>query len=451
MIPLYMPDAVVGADVDRRRLVLPGSKEWDLPSIRAGLTLAMPLTKSTAPVHSAAGSMGLSTETVSALGTRARETDDYIVQAIANQARFTKYGMVSEVARENLCLRSQELDVNGSGTPWNRARASVSANTAATTDPYGTNLADKIVEDSTATNTHCIYQTITFTAAAHTFSGFFKAAERTVVCLRMHVSSEVYKRAYFDLSAGTVGTTSAAGTTARIRDWGNGWYRCEITATPEVSIREVMILLADADPESDADPSYSGNGSNGTYAFGTQVELGSAASTYTPTEASSVVRAKEDLDIAGGNASIAAGTLMTAVTLDGLHGVNQYICDIYVDATNHISLYVDTAGKPALLVDAGGEQALLTATSALTVGTTAVITAAWAANDVRLYVNGADEQADTSATMPSGSPTVFIGQDGGNATQLMGSGSHMTIWDNAMTAADILANAQWAMSKVGLL
>ena len=436
MIPLYMPDAVVGADVDRRRLVLPGSKEWDLPSIRAGLLFAAPFTKSTAPVHSAAGTTGLSTETVSALGTRARETDDYIVQAIANQARFTKYGMVSEVARENILVRSNEL-----GTGWTNTHEVLTQNGV---DPAGVANSAWTITDSASDVSGATYKGITVPddALTRVMSVYIEkqvsADACAVVRFRYSGGTGAPSAVYLNAQTGAIGVANGETPTAYgVIDEGTRWRLWTAMANNESGNTTLYAEIRAAGSTVGSPATFAAAAVGSKIVSFFQVEVGSAPSTYIPTAASSVVRAAEDLDIAGGNASIAAGTLMTAVTLDGLHGVNQYICDIYVDATNHISLYVDTAGKPALLVDAGGEQALLTATSALTVGTTAVITAAWAANDVRLYVNGADEQADTSATMPSGSPTVFIGQDGGNATQLMGSLQRLCIWNRAPSAAEI--------------
>jgi hypothetical protein len=83
------------------------------------------------------------------------------------------------------------------------------------------------------------------------------------------------------------------------------------------------------------------------------------------------------------------------------------------------------------------EQADLTATAALTAGTTAVVALAWAGNDVRLYVNGGDAKADTGATMPTGSHTLFLGQSGGNANQLNGAEKHLPIWNRALSAQEV--------------
>ncbi|MGB2987140.1 MAG: hypothetical protein WBE26_14810, partial [Phycisphaerae bacterium] len=91
------------------------------PPSRDGLTFYAPFTRDhgTVPIWSAAGSTGLSTETVDEYGTYTDAYSNLIVGATSNTARVGADGMVSEVARENLCLHFSDY----ADAWWNNALA----------------------------------------------------------------------------------------------------------------------------------------------------------------------------------------------------------------------------------------------------------------------------------------------------------------------------------------
>jgi hypothetical protein len=91
---------------------------------------------------------------------------------------------------------------------------------------------------------------------------FAKASERSWIALQLGAS----RVAYFNLSAGTIGTTTGS-TTATITALANGWYRCAIAGVRETS-QANNILLASADNTA----SYAGNGTSGIFIWGAQLE-----------------------------------------------------------------------------------------------------------------------------------------------------------------------------------
>lgn len=177
--------------------------------------------------------------------------------------------------RRNLLLWSEQFD----NTSWAKTAATINVNAIAA--PNGTMTADKIV-DTAVTGAHTIAPSALAYAAGtqYTLSAYFKAAERTWAYLVL--SSTPFgttTRAWFDLSAVTTGIVQNC--TPVITDVGDGWRRCSITATTTVGGSISAPATLGVSP-SDGGSSYLGVLGSGLYAWGAQLELGSAPSTYQP-------------------------------------------------------------------------------------------------------------------------------------------------------------------------
>ncbi|MEN6301365.1 MAG: hypothetical protein ABFD96_01495 [Armatimonadia bacterium] len=179
--------------------------------------------------------------------------------------------IVPTAASRNLLTFTQEFD----NAAWVKTRASVSADQVAA--PDGTLTADKLIEDTTASNSHRVQRTITLTGASVTFSAYLKAAERTFAYLRMDDASTV-KYVYVDLSTGALGTVTS-GVTGSVTSVGNGWYRVSMVfVAPAATASGVVVVGSAASGSSDT---YTGNGTSGIYLWGAQLEANATATDYT--------------------------------------------------------------------------------------------------------------------------------------------------------------------------
>lgn len=200
-------------------------------------------------------------------------------------------GLEIEEQRANLLTYSDAY----SDSSWVKTRLIVSANVIIA--PDGTLTGDKIVEDTTSSNTHMVGKSTTTTAASHTFSVYAKAGERISLML-YHVESNVSMA--FNLSTvasiGSLGLSSPKNSS--ITSVGNGWYRCSITATATAASNTFRTYLVDG-----TQYSYTGDGVSGLYLWGAQLEAGAFATSYIPTVASQVTRSADAASMTGTNFS----------------------------------------------------------------------------------------------------------------------------------------------------
>jgi hypothetical protein len=148
------------------------------------------------------------------------------------------------------------------------------------TAPNGTLTSDLLYPSSTG-NRRGLTQSISFVASTiYTFSVYIKASGWRWVYLGVKVPSIGGAGVYFDLQTQTVGSVSS-GYTGSIASAENGFIRCVITINTavELSADGAHIYLTD----NDGGIAATVNGTSGIFIWGAQLEVGSTATEYFPT------------------------------------------------------------------------------------------------------------------------------------------------------------------------
>jgi hypothetical protein len=215
-------------------------------------------------------------------------------------------GLLIEGSATNLTKYSEALDQVSGVTQW----YAVNMNTptvpgGAPNSPYGTSTASWKLVATAGAGFHAWRNSVAFTAAEHTFSFWAKAAEYDRVVLADPGTG--IGACTFVLTGNGTATVIAGGVTPTnptITPYGNGWYRCSVTMVMTAATYGISVAGYPAATTPTAfGASYTADGTSGVYVTMFQTELGSGASSYIPTGASTATRNADSAVMTGANFS----------------------------------------------------------------------------------------------------------------------------------------------------
>ena len=298
--------------------------------------------------------------------------------------------LLVEPSGTNLALQSENF-----GTTWSPVQllafgSGSVLNTTGTLDPYGTNVADLIVANAVS-DQHRVDQATVSVSGSYTFSIFLKAAGYNFARLRLSGIG-----ATFNLASGTISATDS-GIVSSIQSYGNGWYRCIISkaaSTANETLRVNILQSASGD--------FAGDGTSGIYVFGSQYELGTVATSYTPTTTAAATRNAEVISLTGsvsGCIGQSEGTIYAEVDISAFVTGKRLVELSNGSAANRMIISVQGSLIQFLVQNASSTQATIDSAT-LSAGRFKVA-AAYASNDFVFYVNGAQAGVDVSGTVPT--------------------------------------------------
>ena len=336
--------------------------------------------------------------------------------------------LLLEPQRTNLANWSEQAD------QYTKVGATIGSNVV--TSPDGYTNADSIIEDG-STGGHAFYNfgLTTFTAAAYTASVFAKKGGRDWFALSLYDGTQSFN-AFFNLNTGVVGFVGA-GATATITNYGNGWYRCTVTATTAAGGSGGLAIYS---ASADNVVNYAGtNGLAAGYFYGWQLEASASyATSYIPTLGAAVTRGADAASKTGISSLIGQteGTLFVEITTtDDITTVTPIgISD--GTGSNRVLLYVGSGILNALVTVSGTAQATISS-SAISANTRYKMAIAYKANDFAFYVNGVQIGTDTSGTVPSCSKFAY--DNGSGSAPFYGLNNQAILFKTRLSNSELAA------------
>ena len=293
--------------------------------------------------------------------------------------------LLLEGQRTNLVTYSEDF----SNAAWAKQDSTITSNAAIS--PDGTTNAD--LYTTTSDLYDFVRQSITYiSGTSYTISVFVKQGTSSEISL--FLPSQAFgsnQSVTFDVSDGTYTITSGS-PSVTIEDYGNGWYRCALSATATISATR-----------STGFSSVASGAVTTLYLYGAQVEANASyATSYIPTLASSVTRLADAASKTGISSLIGgtSGTVFFDIKTNPVLTTDNYKQFFYYtdSSANQGYMYLNS-GNGIITNPAFGN---LSSSITLSPNTRYKIALTYANNDFALYVNGT-----SVATALSGTPWNF--------------------------------------------
>ena len=356
-----------------------------------------------------------------ALNTATRvNSSGYIESINANLPRFD-YDPVSKVCK-GLLIEENRQNIfpysNAFSTQWTSAGGSIIADDAIS--PSNTQTASKL--------TGARYRAPGLAAATRTISCFVKKLDGNHL-FTIRIDSPTSLSAVYNLNTGAVSSTPAGWTTS-MQDFGNGWYRC-IATLPDAIVNAVLI-------------SPNGGGAS-CYIWEAQLEAGAFATSLIPTNGSSLTRNADIVSMTGTNFSswynASEGTLaLQASTIAPTLSSNTTLASLYLNGSNYTRIWVFNGNPSGLIyniISGGAESAGFS--KAITVNVRFNAVASYKINKFTYAVNGGTVSEDLSGPVASAANVLYIGTLDSVNDQFSGHIAKISFYPQSLTNNEVQA------------
>ena len=327
-----------------------------------------------------------------------------------------------------------------SHSSWTKVNASVSSNT--TTSPSGETNASTLVSTSGTSEQYLDVGSLSIASGNdYTMSVFVKKNNYNFFLIRFTGVGGAFSagNVFFDINNGTLGTVDS-GYTGSIESFGNGWYRCSATknASGTTASGKVRLQLA----TSDNTESITGDGSSGTFIYGSQFEQSSYATSYIPSNSgSSTTRTADVCNNAGTAATFnstegvlffEAATLADDLTNRGFalsDGTSSNACRIY---------YANSTNNIRFLFNVGGAAQVIKSINLTDITDYNKIAFSYKQDDFKIYINGVKVAEDTSGIVPSANTFSKLSFDRGyGGENFYGKTKQLMVFNEALSNEEL--------------
>ena len=387
-------------------------------------------------------------------GSATRINSQGLIEEVSNGQSRLNYPMIDgkvvgcpshllEPQRTNLVTYSEDF----SQSAWTKSNSTITIDTLIS--PSGI-LNGSALTDNTANGIHRLRDSVSLSASTdYVLSIFAKKGTLSNIQLALiNTTNSTTASRVFDLENGILGESITSGGTlqdSKITDYGNGWYRCEITAQLGSTPNTYQITLAtqsSGNSTTGLQVTYDGDGTGNVHLWGAQLEEGSYPTSYIPTNGSAVTRSAETANGSGDAATFndSEGVLMAEIEVNK-DSINKRISLSNGSVSQRVVLWF-RSNNTTITAFINGAETVLLDYIVPNLQEKNKYAFKYKNNDCSLWVNGIKVKTDTSVTMPSGlSELAFDDGVGGNISY--GNTKQIQVYNSALTDSELETLTSW--------
>lgn len=368
--------------------------------------------------------------------TATRVNENGLIETVANNVPRLDYTdggcpvLLTEPQSTNLVPYSEDF------SQWTTEYATITSNSI--TSPDGSTNADKLVATASVQR-----QGIKFSLTPSgdvVQSVFAKKGEYSVIQISDGRAPNLY--ANFDLENGVLG--SYVDCTPSIEPFANGWYRCVVTYNSTLDINVSRISIAESTTQARL-VDFAGNGSDGVYIFGAQVEQGSYPTSYIPTSGSSVTRNADQVYGAGDAATFndSEGVLMVEIAALSSEDLSERHINLSNNGTSYLRIqYGGTTNQIYCFVYING---IGVADIRELLGTTNLnkVALRYSSSGYTVYINGLFIETDIFSGDFTSYPLVDLSFNSSSSNNFYGKTKQVQYFNTALTDIEIETLTSW--------
>ena len=338
----------------------------------------------------------------------------------------TASSLLVEPERINLVTESEDFSA------WSSSNSTL-ANSTTVVNPSGES-SSGLFSLTSGSATKFSYISVTTTSNLHSYSIFVKYSDVQFIQLAGGGNTSY---ANFDVQNGVLGNTNA---NSSIESFGNGWYKCIMTSTSSETFSNAAVVIIDALTSARLS-STSEVGS--VYIWGGQLEVGSYATSYIPTDGGTVTRVQDQYSKTGISNLINSeegcvfGEGNFAESNSG--GSYVYFASLSDGTVNNRLEIRQTSSNVQFLWRVSTYQSQI-ATSGVDVGSNFKFAVSYSSANIKFYVNGNPIGTINTPTLWSANTLNRMAfDDGAGGNRLSGKVKQLQVFKTALTDSELIA------------
>ena len=350
-----------------------------------------------------------------------------------------------EPASTNIIEYSEDF----SNSAWTKSNTTITSNSIIS--PDGT-LNASTLTDNTANGIHRLRDSVSLSASTdYSLSVFAKKGTLSNIQLALiNTANSNTSSRVFDLENGVLGEslTNQTLSNSKITDYGNGWFKCEITAQLASTPNTYQITLATKSSGNATNASqvtYDGDGTGNVYIFGAQLEQGSYPTSYIPTNGTAITRAAETAIGSGDAATFndSEGVLMAEISALANDGGNRIISLSDGSQVSRVIIYYTSANNQINVISSTNSTNQFNSSFIVSdIKSSSKIAIKYKNNDFSFWVNGIKVGTSTSGLAPIGLSELAFDNGSGGAN-FYGKTRELQYFDSVLTDAQLETLTSW--------